>query len=174
MPNIDALAVSTDNERYWSEDSQTGPSSPTLSNNSSMTSSSPTPSSQSESSPDMSPEKSRSRSRKPYRMASSFELSDEQPELLLSRRARQEGDSYKSLFGPPPPRFPNRRSVSCAPPSANQRRSRKPLPVNPLTGDTLGTKGGLDIPSVPAPCVVIPNFSRFKRPPPGGYSSQLW
>ncbi len=41
------------------------------------------------------------------------------------------------------------------------RRSRRPLPVNPLTGETLGTGGGVAGPPAPASCLQPnPGFTR--------------
>lgn len=182
MALLDSLALHS--HRYWMERGeeiqvQVGPVSPTLSTSSaSMSSSSSTAgesvSSASPSPPATTPEKS-NRSRKPYRMASNFELSDEQPMAVQQRRPRDKGDSYNALFGPAPSRGRQQRSVSLAPPSTIQRRSRKPLPVNPLTGETLGLGGGLELPPQPAACAQNnTGFTRFKRPPPGGFTSQLW
>jgi len=184
MPaQVESLVIKPDaEEREWSEGIETvEPSSPSHSCSSSgmsspTTSSSPTLSSSSETSPALSTASSRSRARRPYRMASNFELSDEQPEHVEIKKGRDKGDSYAALFGPPPPRFPKnaRRSVSAAPTTIQQRRSKKPLPLNPLTGERLGSQQGLDIPPQETPCTLVPNFSRFKRPPPGGFSTQLW
>eukprot|EP00088_Acartia_fossae_P003110 TRINITY_DN1128_c0_g1_i9.p1 TRINITY_DN1128_c0_g1~~TRINITY_DN1128_c0_g1_i9.p1 ORF type:complete len:208 (-),score=47.14 TRINITY_DN1128_c0_g1_i9:421-951(-) len=136
---------------------------------------SPSAESNSTPSPNMTPEKSSLRGRKPHRMASNFELSDEQPENLPTRRSRMKGDSFEALFGTPVggKLLPHRRSVSAAPVPTSQRRSRKPMPINPLTGEALGSRTGLDleVPLAPAPAKVLPNFSRFKRPPPGGFAS---
>jgi len=94
--------------------------------------------------------------------------------MTSKMNGKAKGDSYTALFGPPPPRFPkNRRSFSAAPVSSIQRRRVKPMPVNPLTGEQIG-KGGIEVPKTAAPCIAIPDFSRFKRPPPGGYTTQLW
>jgi len=189
--NVDALELSPEDSRYWNDELSNDRGSPTLSNSSSSSvmptspsSTSSTPSETSvgsahESSPPpqaargVSKDRARSRTRKPYRMASNFELSDEQPDLLPIRKLRNKGDTYEALFGPEAPRYMvNRRSVSAAPAPTNQRR-RKPLPINPLTGEQLGSRGGLNIPP-PDVVMAVPNFSRFKRPPPGGYTTQLW
>jgi len=189
--NVDDLTLSSEDTRYWNDELSQDRGSPTLSNSSGSSVMPPSPSSASESlegssegsSNESSPppqasrvvgkDRARSRTRKPYRMASSFELSDEQPDHLPIRKLRNKGDTYDALFGPEAPRFVvARRSVSAFPASTNQRR-RKPLPINPLTGEELGSRGGLNIPQ-PDVVTAVTNFSRFKRPPPGGFTSQLW
>merc|ERR1712050_677394 len=73
------------------------------------------------------------------RMASSFELGCEQPQIYKQRAQNLAASSYQNLFGSPPTRSrPLAKKV--IPPTKKDTRTRKqkPLPVNPLTGDIIG------------------------------------
>merc|ERR1712128_241301 len=77
--------------------------------------------------------------RKPYRMASSFELGYEQPQVYKQRAKNLSASSYSNLFGVPPG-VARPLSKKVLPPVRREGRSRKQkaLPVNPLTGDIIG------------------------------------
>jgi len=210
MPSkIETMSTGSEDERYWLEDLNTrGLVSPALSTSSSgssncLISSSPPP--LSSASPAMSSASDDSmaemssitktkefRTKKPYRMASSFALGCEQPDVVYASsdgsspcpkqpakpaKSKARGDTFKALFGPPTPKLAqNRRTTNSTSPNPTKKIIRKPLPVNPLTGERLGSQGSLDIDeySRTRPNLLRTDFSRFKRPPPGGFSSQLW
>merc|ERR1711868_290029 len=74
--------------------------------------------------------------RKPYRMASSFELSSDQPALYYQRARKLTANSYQNLFGEPTERHrPLSKKVSKLTPPEPRSRKQKPLAVDPLTGD---------------------------------------
>merc|ERR1711953_1463860 len=106
--------------------------------------------------------------RKPYRMASSFELSSEQPRLYVSRARRLAANSYQNLFGEPAERARplSKKVIKIEKPEPKQKKP-KPLPVDPLSGQILGRRElrHRDL-SVTAPV-------KTKRSP-GGNHSQLW
>ena len=83
------------------------------------------------------------------RMASNFQLGDEQPSLKPTSLTKASADSFNNLFGPPTPA----KAISTSLKSAKQtkvapaglvatstKRIRKPLPINPLTGQVIGTQ----------------------------------
>eukprot|EP00090_Calanus_glacialis_P041550 TRINITY_DN7350_c0_g1_i1.p1 TRINITY_DN7350_c0_g1~~TRINITY_DN7350_c0_g1_i1.p1 ORF type:complete len:164 (-),score=37.35 TRINITY_DN7350_c0_g1_i1:63-509(-) len=81
------------------------------------------------------------RQRVKYRLASNFELGDDQPPGNVEKRGEQElGSSHNHLFGPPTPAAVKRMRIKKLhegdPPVV--RKSKKPLPVNPLTGSVIG------------------------------------
>merc|ERR1712106_597688 len=77
--------------------------------------------------------------RKPYRMASSFELGYEQPQVYKQRAKNLSASSYSNLFGVPPG-VARPLSKKVLPPVRRESRTRKQkaLPVNLLTGDIIG------------------------------------
>merc|ERR1711892_412945 len=77
--------------------------------------------------------------RKPYRMASSFELGYEQPQTYKQRAQNLAASSHSNLFGVPPG-VARPLAKKVLPPVRREGRSRakKPLPVNTLTGDIIG------------------------------------
>merc|ERR1711892_1026200 len=77
--------------------------------------------------------------RKPYRMASSFELGYEQPQTYKQRAENLSASSHSNLFGVPPG-VARPLSKKVLPPVRREGRTRKQraLPVNPLTGDIIG------------------------------------
>merc|ERR1712080_94353 len=93
--------------------------------------------------------------KKPHKMASTFELGDEQPETVVIQPRKAKEDSFNNLFGPP-----------------TEARKKKPLPLNPVTGELLGS--GQD------KVVVVKNAKTAQaakpgtRRPPGDHHSQLW
>merc|ERR1711878_83210 len=110
--------------------------------------------------------------RKPYRMASSFELSSDQPALYYQRARKLTANSYQNLFGEPTERHrPLSKKVSKLTPPEPRSRKQKPLAVDPLTGDLIGKldKSGLlarkqeSQLSAPAP-------AKTKRSPGGNHS----
>merc|ERR1711942_80062 len=92
-----------------------------------------------------------------HRMASSIDFEKEQPRIYRERAENMKASSHENLFGPAVPRSrPCVRSV--------QTRTRKPLPVNTLTGAVMG------LVETPAPAAAP---ARGRRSP-GGNHSQLW
>merc|ERR1712128_16741 len=77
--------------------------------------------------------------RKPYRMASSFELRYEQPQTYKQRAKNMSASSYSNLFGLAPG-VARPLSKKVLPPVRRESRTRKQkaLPVNPLTGHIIG------------------------------------
>merc|ERR1711915_241002 len=107
---------------------------------------------------------------RPYRMASSFELGDEQPEDNMENKWNNTGGTFHSLFGPPSPtlsKAEKARILAQQPSEYSLKPCKKPLPVNPLTGDILGT-GGEKAPETPRK-VFNPDSI-----PPGGRSTPIW
>jgi len=80
--------------------------------------------------------------RKPYRMASSFELSSEQPTIYYQRARRLAANSYQNLFGEPTEikRPLSKKVVKAVAPEPRSRKP-KPLPVDLLTGEVIGQRG---------------------------------
>merc|ERR1711892_211720 len=81
---------------------------------------------------------------KPYKMASSFELGDEQPDNGMERSSKIPIGTFHSLFGPPSPvlsKAEKARLNANQPSDYSVKPSKKPLPVNPWTGDVLGLPG---------------------------------
>ena len=87
------------------------------------------------------------------RMASTFQLGDEQPALKpTTNLTKSSNNSFNNLFGPPTPAKvapagPMSGKMPTAAPSglvgevdkaSLVKRSRKPLPVDPLTGQVIG------------------------------------
>merc|ERR1719206_1308729 len=109
-------------------------------------------------------------SRKAYRLASSFELGDEQPVVTSKHRARiLQPTSYQNLFGPvggvvgrSRPRY---RREGTRPDRDQPVRRMKTLPVNTLTGAVMGGTCQIE---TPVYAQVIARRS------PGGNHSQLW
>eukprot|EP00090_Calanus_glacialis_P004293 TRINITY_DN13178_c0_g1_i1.p1 TRINITY_DN13178_c0_g1~~TRINITY_DN13178_c0_g1_i1.p1 ORF type:complete len:148 (-),score=44.01 TRINITY_DN13178_c0_g1_i1:55-498(-) len=77
-----------------------------------------------------------------YRLASSFELGDDQPAVSERPKEAEEssGTSYNHLFGPPTPANVRRMKIKKMYENDQQlvRKSKKPLPVDPLTGNIIG------------------------------------
>ena len=74
-------------------------------------------------------------------MASSFELSDEQPPVYKERAQILKASSYQNLFGAPVGRSRPRVRREVRPERDQPVRRYKPLPVNTLTGDIIGAHG---------------------------------
>merc|ERR1712215_124191 len=126
--------------------------------------------------------------KKQCKLASSFELGDEQPQAESLQGKRKEEDSFHNLFGPP--------SLVETPKPAEiveiqkiQKTVKKPLPVNPLTGAVMGIQpkeGTLDKGEVPKQSkpksgslvelfsMPIVQVTDSGRQPPGGHHSPLW
>ena len=108
-------------------------------------------------------------------MASSFELGDCQPAPpSLPASPVSAGDSFTALFGPPVVvARPTNQSVGkgrlVGEQQLMEKRSRKPLPVNPLTGEVLGA-GNLEVQVVE----VKRSGKVATRRPPGDFHSELW
>eukprot|EP00090_Calanus_glacialis_P018672 TRINITY_DN2897_c0_g1_i3.p1 TRINITY_DN2897_c0_g1~~TRINITY_DN2897_c0_g1_i3.p1 ORF type:complete len:146 (-),score=50.28 TRINITY_DN2897_c0_g1_i3:161-598(-) len=110
--------------------------------------------------------------RKPYRLASSFELGDEQPQVYRQRAQKIKATSYQNLFGAPADvtRACVRR-VARAEREQPVRRN-KPLPVNTLTGAIIGVPDQ-KIPQALSRSLPVQTQFRARRSP-GGNHSQLW
>merc|ERR1712172_84869 len=77
--------------------------------------------------------------KKNYRLASSFELGDEQPTGDTSQWRKKEEDSFHNLFGPTSLIETEKLvEVSSEVQKIKKILNKKPLPVNPLTGDVVG------------------------------------
>merc|ERR1712106_757837 len=76
---------------------------------------------------------------KQYRLASSFELGDEQPNGDSVQWKRKEDDSFHNLFGPPS-FVETQKPVENTEDTHKIEKSmvKKPLPVNPVAGDVFG------------------------------------
>merc|ERR1712106_117918 len=109
--------------------------------------------------------------RKPYRMASSFELGYEQPQTYKQRAQNLAASSYSNLFGVPPG-VARPLSKKVLPPVRREGRSRtqKPFPVNPLTGDIIGLPHHL----APQPSSITGQAQNAAKRSPGGPHNQLW
>eukprot|EP00091_Calanus_sinicus_P020687 TRINITY_DN5802_c0_g1_i1.p1 TRINITY_DN5802_c0_g1~~TRINITY_DN5802_c0_g1_i1.p1 ORF type:complete len:147 (-),score=47.89 TRINITY_DN5802_c0_g1_i1:81-497(-) len=110
--------------------------------------------------------------KKNYRLASSFELGDEQPTGDTSQWRKNENDSFHNLFGPPS-LIETEKPVEASSEVQKIKKilTKKTLPVNPLTGDVVGMqpkKEGMDNirPAIP--------MVKSGRQPPGGHHSPLW
>merc|ERR1712106_43086 len=110
---------------------------------------------------------------KQYRLASSFELGDEQPQGDGVQWKRKEDDSFHNLFGPPS-------IVETQNPVENTEDThkieksmvKKPLPVNPLTGDVVGMEPKKE--TVGKMQQKPKTKPKSGRRPPGGQHSPLW
>merc|ERR1711936_461853 len=102
--------------------------------------------------------------RKPHRMASSSELSSEQPRLYLHRARRLTANSYQNLFGEPSERARplSKKVIKTEKPEPKMKKT-KPLPVDPLTGQVLGSREKRDQSAPPVK----------SRRSPGGNHSKL-
>eukprot|EP00090_Calanus_glacialis_P011151 TRINITY_DN19606_c0_g1_i3.p1 TRINITY_DN19606_c0_g1~~TRINITY_DN19606_c0_g1_i3.p1 ORF type:complete len:161 (+),score=42.82 TRINITY_DN19606_c0_g1_i3:71-553(+) len=81
---------------------------------------------------------------KPYKMATRFMLDPEQPKNNANWPYNITTGTFHSLFGPPSPtlsKAEKARLNARKPSNRNIKPSKKPLPVNPLTGDILGLPG---------------------------------
>merc|ERR1712106_785367 len=109
--------------------------------------------------------------RKPYRMASSFELGYEQPQTYKQITQNLAASSYSNLFGVPPG-VARPLSKKVLPPVRREGRSRrqKPMPVNPLTGDIIGLPHHL----APQPSPITGQAKNAAKRSPGGPHNQLW
>merc|ERR1711892_750461 len=108
--------------------------------------------------------------RQPYRMASSFELGDEQPQVFRQRAKKLSASSYQNLFGASTERSrPCVKRVARSERDVTVRRNNKPLPVNTLTGAILGVPEQM-IPQA----LSVPHHQYRVRRSPGGAHSQLW
>merc|ERR1711953_589789 len=100
---------------------------------------------------------------------------DEQPSLKPTSLTKASADSFNNLFGPPTPA----KAISTSLKSAKQtkvapaglvatstKRIRKPLPINPLTGQVIGTQ--TEAAAQQEETLVVTKRS------PGGNHSQLW
>merc|ERR1712154_629639 len=112
--------------------------------------------------------------RKPYRMASSFELSSDQPTLYYQRARKLAANSYQNLFGEPTERHrPLSKKVSKLTPPEPRSRKQKPLPVDPLTGDLIGKLDKSGLLARKQAQLSAPAPAKTKRSP-GGNHSRLW
>merc|ERR1712106_377769 len=110
---------------------------------------------------------------KQYRLASSFELGDEQPQGDGVQWKRKEDDSFHNLFGPPS-FVDTHKPVENTEDTQKIEKSmvKKPLPLSPLTGDVVGmepkkeTLGKMQQKAQTKP--------KSGRQPPGGHHSPLW
>merc|ERR1712106_825160 len=109
--------------------------------------------------------------RKPYRMASSFELGYEQPQTYKQRAQNLAASSYSNLFGVPGG-VARPLSKKVLPPVRREGRSRtqKPLPVNTLTGDIIGLPDQVGT----QPSYVGEQDKSAGRRAVGGPHNQLW
>merc|ERR1712106_340259 len=109
--------------------------------------------------------------RKPYRMASSFELGYEQPQTYKQRAQNLAASSHSNLFGVPPG-VARPLSKKVLPPVRREGRSRrqKALPVNPLTGDIIG----LPRHAVKQSSSAVGEATNAIKSPFGGPHSHLW
>merc|ERR1711892_512744 len=109
--------------------------------------------------------------RKPYRMASSFELGYEQPQTYKQRAQNLSASSYSNLFGVPPG-VARPLSKKVLPPVRRESRSRtqKPLPVNPLTGDIIGLPDQVGT----QPSSAGEHAKHAGKRSPAGPHNQLW
>merc|ERR1711997_1275662 len=108
-----------------------------------------------------------------YRLASSFELGDEQ--LLMKKKENKKENkkdfaaTFQHLFGPPIPaavrRMRNKKFYEGSE-TPNMRKSNNPLPVNPLTGHTIGEFKSLS--------VSTPHLHLIREPRMKHKHSQLW
>merc|ERR1712211_204591 len=112
-----------------------------------------------------------------HRMASTFQLGDEQPALKPTTNLTK---SFNNLFGPPTPAKvapagPMSGKMPTAAPSglvgevdkaSLVKRSRKPLPVDPLTGQVIGDQTKR--------VEVREATTTITKRSPGGNHSQLW
>jgi len=116
-----------------------------------------------------------------HRMASTFQLGDEQPALKrTTNRTKSSNNSFNNLFGPPTPAKvapagPLSGKMPTAAPSglvgevdkaSLVKRSRKPLPVDPLTGQVIGDQTKR--------VEVREATTTITKRSPGGNHSQLW
>merc|ERR1712106_160979 len=110
--------------------------------------------------------------RKPYRMASSFELGYEQPQTYKQRAQNLSASSYSNLFGVPPGGVARPLSKKVLPPVRRESRSRrqKPLPVNTLTGDIIGLPDQVGT----QPSSVGEQDKNSGKRSAGGPHNQLW
>merc|ERR1711892_473977 len=111
--------------------------------------------------------------RKPYRMASSFELGYEQPQTYKQRAKNLAASSHSNLFGPVPPGGVARPlSKKVLPPVRRESRSRrqKPLPVNNLTGDIIGLPDQVGT----QPSSAGEHAKHAGKRSPAGPHNQLW
>lgn len=137
---------------------------------------------------------------RPYKMASSFALGDDQPDSVYMRAGetlpKGEG-TFQTLFGPPSPelsKVEKARLRNREPSDYQLKPSRKPLPVSPLTGDILGLPGAKtpepsrrksalsvnlltgQVLGDPAQVVPDPPVRQYnpESVPPGGRSTPIW
>merc|ERR1712038_1058187 len=89
--------------------------------------------------------KEEARKRSKYRLASTFELSDEQPKTIrprarsVPRHGLLDANSHDRLFGQPTPAIVRKlRRIEMGREDGRKVNSKKPLPVDPLTGAVLG------------------------------------
>jgi len=112
----------------------------------------------------------KTRSASVYRMASTFELGDDQVFKKNDKKenGRDFAATYEHLFGPPTPaavrRMKNQKFYGDV--VNNIRKSKKPLPVNPLTGHTIGDFKALS--------VSTPHLLSIREPRSKLKHSQLW
>jgi len=119
-----------------------------------------------------------------HRMASTFQLGDEQPSLKPTNPTKAAANSFNNLFGPPAPakvapavssalKSGSRAQQSKVAPAglvgevSATKRSRKPLPINPLTGQVIGTQAARQE-------VQQAETTVATKRSPGGNHSQLW
>jgi len=128
--------------------------------------------------------------RKIHGMSSTFELGDEQPEPCLAKSRKARDDSFNALFGPPPESPRARKAwtkkVKEQEVAVQRQRNKKPLPVNPLTGDILGVRVEREAEIVqgsPERDIIVQTQTNIHnksggqtqaRRPPGGHHSPLW
>ena len=131
------------------------------------------------------------------RMASTFQLGDEQPALKpTTNLTKSSNNSFNNLFGPPTPAKvapagPLSGKMPTAAPSglvgevdkaSLVKRSRKPLPVDPLTGQVIGDQTKrmevrrkvLEKLKIAKTFQVREATTTITKRSPGGNHSQLW
>ena len=130
-------------------------------------------------------------------MASTFQLGDEQPALKRTTNlTKSSNNSFNNLFGPPTPAKvapagPMSGKMPTAAPSglvgevdkaSLVKRSRKPLPVDPLTGQVIGDQTKrvevrrkvLEKLKIAKTFQVRETTTTNTKRSPGGNHSQLW
>ena len=131
-------------------------------------------------------------------MASTFQLGDEQPALKpTTNLTKSSNNSFNNLFGPPTPAKvapmsgPMSGKMPTAAPSglvgevdkaSLVKRSRKPLPVDPLTGQVIGDQTKrvevrrkvLENLKIAKTFQVRETTTTITKRSPGGNHSQLW
>lgn len=116
-----------------------------------------------------------SRQGKPYRMASSFELGDEQPSNPMQQNRRRSKPSVNPLTGEIVGNF-GPSSSPMVPPGHHSSNSPLTSSASSICSDEISSSSKEGTPS-PPPSVISGDRTpppRKGRIPPGGYSSPLW